>query len=644
LQQVLLPSAALLELAAACVMNMLTPDGKLTAVAAADEQATSSQAAAASSSKSLQSIVFAAPVRLGPLTDTVVVSCVVSADPGLFWVQSSGNNVAQTHIAGSIGAVNWGRSPLRLAAGQPDQPDPVAGRSSSGSTATEYGQELTAAAAALLFQQQQEQLLLASSDGAAACVAAAGVSSSSNCQGLLSGPSEGFLVHPAVLEASLQMQALCIRESAEPAIAGTPAVVGPAAIRHFLIPASPWAQLTKRALQFSGLLRQPREGGPGSSMHLFDINSLAAAVIDAEFRPLVLEAAAAAAVVPPVGSLSPTAAASRIPAARQLSSSQVTILVQSTVEAVLGQSVGSDAPLMATGLDSLGATEVRNGLQSSLGLDLPATLTFDYPTVAAISGFIQQQLQPAAEASGAIPSQRRAMLKAAVAAARPLLVTGQSSPQRSIQEYAAGVDAVSLAPYWRWDIDSHHSQLAGTAEVQPRFGVFLSGVDLFDCTMYGITPLEASTLDPQQRLLLHAASEALQSSFTTTSQTSANVAAPCTGCFVGIGTNDYEVLASNAGVSVSAFSFTAASAAVASGRLAFVYDLHGPSASIDTACSASLVALHMAAASLADGSADAALVAGVLLCLVPQSTMMVQKAGMLAGKLSTDCLGMLALS
>lgn len=166
------------------------------------------------------------------------------------------------------------------------------------------------------------------------------------------------------------------------------------------------------------------------------------------------------------------------------------------------------------------------------------------------------------------------------------------------------------------------SAAAAAAEVQPRFGVFMSDVDQFDCAAFGISPLEASTMDPQQRLLLKAAAQAMPSA-STSSQL-------LTGVYVGIGSNDYEVLASHAGVSVSAFSFTAASAAVASGRLAYVFGLQGPSASIDTACSASLVALHMAASSLWDSSADAALVAGVLLSLVPQSTLMVQRAGMLA--------------
>jgi 3-oxoacyl-(acyl-carrier-protein) synthase len=212
-----------------------------------------------------------------------------------------------------------------------------------------------------------------------------------------------------------------------------------------------------------------------------------------------------------------------------------------------------------------------------------------------------------------------------------MLLKGCSQPTHSLADYAAGGDGTSVVPFWRWDADSMHgaSAAGAAAEVQPRFGVFMPGVDLFDCTAFGISPLEATTMDPQQRLLLRAAAEAMPPASSSSSSVGSSQQL-LTGVYVGIGTNDYEVLASHVGVSVSAFSFTAASAAVASGRLAYIFGLQGPSASIDTACSASLVALHMAASNLADGSTDAALVAGVLLSLVPQSTLMVQRAGMLA--------------
>jgi acyl carrier protein len=77
-----------------------------------------------------------------------------------------------------------------------------------------------------------------------------------------------------------------------------------------------------------------------------------------------------------------------------LSKSSISSLVASTVSAVLGPDVNPDEPLMANGLDSLGAVELRNSLQAQLpaGLELPATLLFDFPSVNAVSGYIASQV------------------------------------------------------------------------------------------------------------------------------------------------------------------------------------------------------------------------------------------------------------
>lgn len=82
---------------------------------------------------------------------------------------------------------------------------------------------------------------------------------------------------------------------------------------------------------------------------------------------------------------------------------------------------------------------------------------------------------------------------------------------------------------------------------------------------------------------------------------------------------------------IGPFSFTAASAAVAPGRISFAFGFSGPSAAVDTACSASLVACHAAATELRAGRCGGgAVVAGVMLQLVPQSALMVVRAGMAA--------------
>jgi len=54
-------------------------------------------------------------------------------------------------------------------------------------------------------------------------------------------------------------------------------------------------------------------------------------------------------------------------------------------------------PFMDSGLDSLGAVELRNSLASRFAMDLPATLTFDYPTIKALSQYLVENLAPVSQ-------------------------------------------------------------------------------------------------------------------------------------------------------------------------------------------------------------------------------------------------------
>ncbi len=83
---------------------------------------------------------------------------------------------------------------------------------------------------------------------------------------------------------------------------------------------------------------------------------------------------------------------------------QVAALVASAVSEILGiPTLDVQQPLMAAGLDSLGAVELRNSLEGRLGVQLPSTLMLDYPTVAALAGYLASRLEPVAfGAAGAV--------------------------------------------------------------------------------------------------------------------------------------------------------------------------------------------------------------------------------------------------
>jgi acyl transferase domain-containing protein/SAM-dependent methyltransferase len=195
------------------------------------------------------------------------------------------------------------------------------------------------------------------------------------------------------------------------------------------------------------------------------------------------------------------------------------------------------------------------------------------------------------------------------------------------QMLAEGVDAISEIPHDRWDPEAYYDlDPDKPGKMNTRHGAFLKGVDLFDAEFFGVSPREAVSMDPQHRLLMETTWEALENAAISPER----LAGSQTGVFVGYGNSDYWRLIYGNKERIDAYSALGNAFSVAAGRLSYFLGVHGPSMTVDTACSASLVAAHLACRSLRSGECTLALAAGVNLILSPEVNINFSKSRMLA--------------
>ena len=148
----------------------------------------------------------------------------------------------------------------------------------------------------------------------------------------------------------------------------------------------------------------------------------------------------------------------------------------------------------------------------------------------------------------------------------------------------------------------------------------------FDPGVFGISPREAIQMDPQQRILLQLTWEALEDAGIPPS----SIAGTEVGVYVGACQVEYgHRFGIDHAVADSHFA-TGTALSVVSNRISYVFDLHGPSMTIDTACSSSMVALHEAVEALRAGRIDTAIVGGVNIIESPSSFIAFSQASMLS--------------
>ncbi|TEY65541.1 hypothetical protein BOTCAL_0139g00080 [Botryotinia calthae] len=136
---------------------------------------------------------------------------------------------------------------------------------------------------------------------------------------------------------------------------------------------------------------------------------------------------------------------------------------------------------------------------------------------------------------------------------------------------------------------------------------------LFDAGFFGIKPVEAESIDPLQRILLETVYEGIENAGLPMEK----LAGSDTAFFAGVMATDYTDILMRDPDTIPQYFATATARSIISNRVSYVFDWHGPSMTIDTACSSSFMALHSAVQSLRSGESGVAVAAGGNLILGP---------------------------
>ncbi|KAI3321634.1 PKSKA1 [Xylariaceae sp. AK1471] len=176
--------------------------------------------------------------------------------------------------------------------------------------------------------------------------------------------------------------------------------------------------------------------------------------------------------------------------------------------------------------------------------------------------------------------------------------------------------AANEPPATRFNLAGHHDKNRRPRTMKSPGGMFMEGVDpeVFDAQFFNISRLDAIAMDPQQRQLLEVTYECLENAGIPIEK----ISGKSIGCLVGTNIVDYAMIQNRDPEDRPDSATIGVASSILSNRISHFLNINGPSMTIDTACSASLVAVDVACRYLDSYQADGMLVAGANIWLSPE--------------------------
>lgn len=325
----------------------------------------------------------------------------------------------------------------------------------------------------------------------------------------------------------------------------------------------------------------------------------------------------------------------------------------------------------ALGIDSILMMHLTNQLEDIFGT-LPKTLFFEYSTVYEMSQYFIDTYSETLERlipkrkklreekltshlmSKESPEDRRIVSKKQLKKFTSLAgltcstrgnreeiaiigLAGKYPNANNVEEFfenlCQGLDCITEIPKERWDYQQYYdSNKKVKGKTNCKWGGFLQGVDEFDPLFFHISPREAEIIDPQERLFLECVYETMEDAGYTKDnicekeegENGCNV-----GVFVGSMTSEYQLYGAQEQTKGNMVAVNGINASIAN-RVSFFFNFSGPSMSLDTQCSSSLTAIHLACQSILSGDCNVAIAGGVNITIHPNKYLLLSNGNFMA--------------
>jgi acyl transferase domain-containing protein/acyl carrier protein/2-polyprenyl-3-methyl-5-hydroxy-6-metoxy-1,4-benzoquinol methylase len=328
----------------------------------------------------------------------------------------------------------------------------------------------------------------------------------------------------------------------------------------------------------------------------------------------------------------------------------------------------AEVPFEQYGIDSVLVIRLSNCLQDVFG-KLPRTLFFEYLTLKELCGYFMEahrtlllELTGLATVKASTP-----ITKEVIKTERPadlqnrrhrfsmvqhqsvqkntnediaiIGISGRYPDANNLEEFwenlKIGKDCITQVPADRWNAEEmYHEEKGRPGKSYSKWGGFMNNIDKFDPLFFSISPREAELMDPQERLFLQTVWETIEDAGYTResirSEDAKTGMAKKIGVYAGVMYEEYQLFGAEERMKGN-FVTPAGIASSIANRISYFFNFNGPSMAVDTMCSSSLTAIHLACNDLIVGNTDVAVAGGVNISVHPNKYLMLSQGRFVSG-------------